>query len=101
MGERQKEAGNMKGKRPCVETRYHELGLLDVENEDHTLYEPESSTNATRSKIDYLLKQRADLLKTGVYNMSDRVIRGLDQEIQQLQSGFRIFKPYENPTMSP
>ncbi|KAI5058022.1 hypothetical protein GOP47_0026192 [Adiantum capillus-veneris] len=36
--------------------------------------------------IKRLTKQRLDLLQTGVYKEEDRIIKGLDQEIQRLRS---------------
>eukprot|EP00249_Psilotum_nudum_P017781 c26486_g1_i1 orf=839-2170(+) len=39
-----------------------------------------------RLEIERLQKQKADLLQTGVYTQNDRIIKGLDHEIQRLQS---------------
>ncbi|MCO5608663.1 hypothetical protein L7F22_062877 [Adiantum nelumboides] len=38
------------------------------------------------AEIKRLTKQRLDLLQTGVYTEEDRIIKGLDQEIQRLRS---------------
>lgn len=103
MGQKQKEpvTSGTKGAISNVETRYHDLRSADLKNDDRALHNLDSAAEGSRSKVEYLLKQRGELLKTGVYNEKDRVIKGLDQEIQQLKSGNRDLNPYKNPTMSP
>eukprot|EP00246_Nothoceros_aenigmaticus_P005202 TRINITY_DN17092_c0_g1_i1.p1 TRINITY_DN17092_c0_g1~~TRINITY_DN17092_c0_g1_i1.p1 ORF type:complete len:206 (-),score=24.33 TRINITY_DN17092_c0_g1_i1:222-767(-) len=56
----------------------------DVENE---LIEGAPDTAFMENEIRRLRRQRSELLDTGIYSVSDNVIRGLDVEIRRLGSG--------------
>lgn len=64
------------------------LSSIGSENKDFTPYDLEMNpkSNKSVSKLQNLQKQRAYLLGTGIYNVGDCVIAGLDQEIQVLMT---------------
>lgn len=74
----------------CAITKPCQSGLPSIGfgNKDSTSYNHrELMPKTNKSKLENLQKQRAYLLGTGVYNVGDRVIQGLDQEIQMLMTG--------------
>ncbi|CAK9264273.1 unnamed protein product [Sphagnum jensenii] len=52
-----------------------------IYNDQFKLQEVQANTT-TKGMVTHLMQQKDDLLKTGVYNKHDRLIKGLDQKIQ-------------------
>jgi hypothetical protein len=63
-----------------VDTRKKE-DQHSIYNDQFKLQEVQANTT-TKGMVTHLMQQRANLLKTGVYNKHDRLIKGLDQKIQ-------------------
>lgn len=63
-----------------VDTRKKE-DQHSIYNDQFKLQEVQANTT-TKGMVTHLMQQKDDLLKTGVYNKHDRLIKGLDQKIQ-------------------
>lgn len=58
------------------------------EEDQHSIFNDQlkfrevQANTTTKGMVTHLMQQKADLLKTGVYNKYDRLVKGLDQKIQ-------------------
>jgi hypothetical protein len=80
-----------KKEKTTILKRIRQLEQIDdtrKEEDQHSIYNDQfklrevQANTTTKGMVTHLMQQRANLLKTGVYNKHDRLVKGLDQKIQ-------------------